>query len=207
MLLSKIKIKDILKCNNYNINIIVFEDKINYIKKPCDIGFVFGGPSMIPYRCDKAIQLYKSGYIKKILISGGIGFLNLDRINNEAYKMYNYLIKQDVPKEDIIIESKSRNTIDNINNSINLLSLVYDINNLSFILITNHFHLRRCILLLTKYINRNKIFWCGITDGKTDINSWNKSLIRKIIIVREAILLTCFARKGIISDINIDIKL
>ena len=69
---------------------------------------------MIPYRVDAALKLYREGLIKKIFLSGGIGYLNLNRLTPESYKMYDYLKQKGIKDEDIIIENKSRNCIETL---------------------------------------------------------------------------------------------
>ncbi len=56
-----------------------------------------------------ALQLYKTGIIKKILISGGSGSL-LERNRQEADEIADALQLMGVLREDIIIENRSRNT-------------------------------------------------------------------------------------------------
>ena len=55
------------------------------------------------------VQLYKSGLVRKILVSGGSGLLSKPR-KQEADDMADALVTMGVPKEDILIENKSRNT-------------------------------------------------------------------------------------------------
>lgn len=59
-----------------------------------------------------AYELYKTGKIEKILLTGGTGDLLEDQ-KSEAPMVANLLIKLGVPKEDIIVEPDSRNTYEN----------------------------------------------------------------------------------------------
>lgn len=60
-------------------------------------------------RINHTLQLYKLGYIRKVLISGGSGRL-IDIGQREADELASLLQLMGIPKEDILIESESRNT-------------------------------------------------------------------------------------------------
>lgn len=81
------------------------------LENVCDVGILFGGFSMLPHRANKAID--QDGKIKRILCSGGIGYLNTDRKIPEAIKLQEYLLKKEISKTDILIEPNSRNTYEN----------------------------------------------------------------------------------------------
>jgi uncharacterized SAM-binding protein YcdF (DUF218 family) len=63
-------------------------------------------------RITHAVQLYKEGKIKKLLISGGSGFL-LHQDISESKDLENFALMCGVKKKDIIIENESRNTYEN----------------------------------------------------------------------------------------------
>jgi uncharacterized SAM-binding protein YcdF (DUF218 family) len=87
-----------------------------------------------------AQQLYHQGKIKKILISGGSGWLFNDGYI-EANAMRDYLLLNQIPDEDILIENTSRNTKENAFNSAKILKKEYS--NSNFLLITSANHMRR----------------------------------------------------------------
>jgi vancomycin permeability regulator SanA len=60
-------------------------------------------------RVTHAVQLYKEGYIKKILISGGSGKL-VDVVIREADELKKAFLLMGVPEADLLIENQSRNT-------------------------------------------------------------------------------------------------
>lgn len=207
--LSQISYSDILlKATPDDITKIVFEDE-RIIKpadkKQYDIGFVFGGISMIPYRVDKAIELYNQDIVKRILVSGGIGFMNTDRRTPEADKMLRYLLDYGIPKEDILVERFSRNTNENISHSFNILNQEYgDITGLNYVLITSDFHVRRCLgLFETQLEHGENIIGCGIQDGIKDADNWQKSLAGKKQILMEAIALCMYAKQKRLPDTEI----
>lgn len=200
---SQLKTLDIIfKLSKQDIENIVFVNETSNIKEKCDIGIILGGVSMIPYRADEGIRLYKEGLIKKILVAGGIGFLNIDKFNKEADKMYKYLIKNGIPKDDIIIEDNSKDTKQNLKYSLKLLSELYNLDNIKLVIITSHFHLKRCINLLKELYDKD-FYYFGVCDNKTDINSWKKTLYGKRLIYTEALLLHNPCKTNKILDIDI----
>ena len=112
MKLSEIKYQDLLRATNEDLNRIVFMD--NDSQPKTNYGILLGGISMIPSRCLEAIKLYNEGQIKKIILSGGVPYLSLPFKTPEAKKMYDYLISQGIAPEDLILESKSKTTKENI---------------------------------------------------------------------------------------------
>ena len=94
-----------------------------------------------------AEQLYHKGIIKKIMLSGGNGLLfNDGYIESEA--MRDYLLANKIPINDIIIETTSRNTIENAVNSTKILKEKYHEG--TFLLITSANHMRRAQLCFNK---------------------------------------------------------
>ena len=128
MKLSKLKISDILfRLSDDEITNIVFEKDNKFKKIKSTIGIVLGGPSMIPHRIDKVLELYNQGLIEKILVSGGIGFFNLDKKTPEARILEEYLFQRGIQKKDIIVEEQSTDTFDNIYFSIQILSQYFEL--------------------------------------------------------------------------------
>lgn len=122
-----------------------------------DVAILFGGYKMIPDRADETLKLYKNGIIKRIIVSGGIGYLNTDKKVCEADKLFNYLIENCVLESDIIKENKSKNTYQNILYSFNILSS-NDLNKLKILLITSDFHMKRCLYLAKKIFQTSEIY-------------------------------------------------
>lgn len=193
---------DILfRLDNNEIEEIVF---CNDIKIKCaDIGIVLGGTSMIPYRLDKIIELYKKKKVKKILVSGGVGYFNLKRTVTEAELMKNYLIQHGVLVEDILVEDKSRNTYENFLYCYELLKNKFDLEKTSFILITSDFHIKRAIMLFKFFFKSYQLGTYGVCDGKTDRYSWRKCFYGRRVVRQEALLLKHYAKSLKIDNIKI----
>jgi uncharacterized SAM-binding protein YcdF (DUF218 family) len=101
------------------------------------------------------IQLYKSGKIKKIIISGGSGLLLGDTIS-EAEELAKVFLLCGVPEQDLILEKKSVNTRENAL----LTKELIDQKNMkgSYLLITSAFHMRRASLCFNKVGLKTDVF-------------------------------------------------
>jgi len=113
-------------------------------------------------RLISAIELYNLGKIEKIIISGGNGEL----INNgmkEAEWSKEFLINMGVKKMDILLESSSKNTMENAQNTATLIE-----NDLSkkSLLITSSLHMKRAKFCF----NQNNF---NIDCYPTDCTSYN----------------------------------
>ncbi len=126
---------------------------LSEIKKEYAIGIVLTGVTkgnMTPNdrvyfqrgadRVTHALQLYRLGKIKKILISGGSGSLQ-ERNRQEADEIADALILMGVPKEDILVENQSRNTHESAEA---VRAMLKDsVSSSDCLLITSAFHMRR----------------------------------------------------------------
>jgi uncharacterized SAM-binding protein YcdF (DUF218 family) len=130
------------------------------IAQPYDVGIVLGGSmryfdqsvGRVVYsnsvdRLLQALQLYHAGKIKKILLSGGSGFVNYQEWK-ESGLLADVLLKSGVGKEDLILENNSKNTYENLLMSNEILKKgAYGSR---FLLITSGFHMRRSLLCCKK---------------------------------------------------------
>jgi uncharacterized SAM-binding protein YcdF (DUF218 family) len=91
-------------------------------------------------RVTHTLQLYRLGYIQKILVSGGNGKLRNIR-KHEADLVAEALLLMGVPEEDIIIENISRNTHES---AVEVAKLIKGkIRPEDCLLVTSSFHIRR----------------------------------------------------------------
>jgi uncharacterized SAM-binding protein YcdF (DUF218 family) len=88
----------------------------------------------------EAVRLYYAGRINKIFISGGSGLL-LDQTHKESQLLKDYLVSINVPEEDIIIETESRNTHENAVEAAKILHPTDSSH--TYLLITSASHFRR----------------------------------------------------------------
>ena len=95
-------------------------------------------------RVEVGEKLYKQGYGKKIIVSGGMG--NKEDIS-EAECMKNLLVESGIDSNKIILEDKSTNTNENIKFSSKKMK---ELNYNTAIVVSNNFHLRRAKILAKK---------------------------------------------------------
>lgn len=117
---------------------IVLTGVTNLNKNATDRTFFNKGADRITH----ALQLYRMGKIKKILITGGTG-LNPVNPQSEAEVLKRFLVMTGVPNSDILIEDLAKNTAQNAQFTRDFLQK----NGLSidqeFVLITSAFHMKR----------------------------------------------------------------
>lgn len=128
--------------------------KSHEITEKYDIGIVLGGFSSFDTTSNRfqlnesgdrlwqTLYLYKTGKIKKILISGGSGSILHKKIT-EADKVYQVLVEMGIPAKDLLVETKSRNTREN---AVESAKIINDINpDARCLLITSAFHMKRAV--------------------------------------------------------------
>ena len=122
---------------------IVLGGVTNSEKTPRDRVYFSKGADRITH----ALQLYKLGKIRKILVSGGSSKLK-DFEYKEADNLYNFLLLCGIDSADIILENNSRNTYENALYSSQLLESMYP--GKKHLVITSGFHLKRSLLCFRK---------------------------------------------------------
>jgi uncharacterized SAM-binding protein YcdF (DUF218 family) len=98
-------------------------------------------------RAIHSVQLYKLGFIKKILISGGSGQLDGSG-PKEADELATALVMMGVKPDDILLENESRNTHESAENVKKLLDKKVTPD--QCLLITSGYHMRRSLACFTK---------------------------------------------------------
>jgi uncharacterized SAM-binding protein YcdF (DUF218 family) len=92
-------------------------------------------------RINHAIELYRSGRVKKIIFTGGQGNSNEP---TEAAAARSYALSNGVPAQDILVEQKSHTTYENIVYA----KQVADANNLKkVLLVSDPMHMKRAITM------------------------------------------------------------
>ncbi|MBN3583565.1 YdcF family protein [Algoriphagus aestuarii] len=129
--------KDFNKIKNHEYG-IVLTGVTNLSKTAYDRTFFHKGADRITH----ALQLYRMGKIKKILITGGQG-LNPVNPQSEAELLQRFLIMTGVPSEDVLIEDQSKNTAQNAQFTHSFLKEKGIDTNQEFLLITSAFHMYR----------------------------------------------------------------
>jgi uncharacterized SAM-binding protein YcdF (DUF218 family) len=90
----------------------------------------------------QTVELYRKGFIKKIIFTGGSGSILHPEMKEGKY-INRYLIYMGIPQEDFLMESESQNTRENATYTKTLLEEKNIKGNL--LLITSAFHMRRSL--------------------------------------------------------------
>lgn len=156
---------------------------LNIPIKPCDLIMGCGSKSLItPVYCS---ELWKQGYGKKILFSGGFGKITHHLFEKpEAKKYQEIAIKLGIPKDAIIIEDKSTNTGDNFKFSIKLLEkkkVSYE----SILIVHNNFSQRRTLNTAKANLKGKEIL---ITSPKKTFEQFKTELQEKTQEVQQQII-------------------
>ncbi len=117
-----------------------------------DVAVVFGNrvevdgtPSTrLQARLDRSIALYRAGWCRYILVSGGLGREG----HNEAVVMQHYLQDHGIPIEHIFVDREGTNTY---NTARHTAELVREQNLQGVIVVTQYFHISRARLALTRF--------------------------------------------------------
>ncbi len=174
--------------------------EVNY-KRTYDVALVLGCSDydIMKHRVDEAIKLYRRGLFKKIVLTGGVGYFSTKRHSSEASIMKDYMIINGVLEEDILVEDCSRDTYENVKNSVKIIENEFN-KSANVILITSSFHIKRAKAILDK-LSSLKVYSYGVLDGKHDIDNWYMNTFSsRRLIKTEAFLLSWYVRKGLIID-------
>lgn len=128
------------------ISICVFSTKDQKCKS--DVAIILGASTyngkvspVYQERINHGIILYKNGYVKKIIVTGGLGAGNIEC---DAYAAKQYAISQGIPEADILTEDMSTITQENLYNSKLIMEkLKLD----TAIIVSDPLHMRRAMLL------------------------------------------------------------
>lgn len=94
-------------------------------------------------RVDRGLELYTSGKVGRIIVSGGLG----KEGHYEGDKMAEYLVQNGVPMNDITIDNHGNNTRATADN---VLKLKDSLNIKSVIIVSQYFHITRTKMLFRK---------------------------------------------------------
>lgn len=118
---------------------------------------------LLDERLNHALSIIENKEYGKVVLTGGIG---VSGDFNESEYMYDYLIKNGIEEDKIIIENKSTTTEENNLNVLNMLRLNSLQKKTNIVLVTQEEHIMRIILHLKKIINNSNIkFYYDYVDN------------------------------------------
>lgn len=127
---------------------------------------------LLKARVDKAIKMHNKNKGSKIIMSGGKGN---DEIVSESYAMTNYAISKGVLKDNIILESNSKNTFENIKFSYEIIKSLGDENS-NVLVVTSYYHVLRALI-----IAKNQNIKCDGAGSMTKFYYALNAIIREFI--------------------------
>ncbi len=179
---------------------------INDDNKSGECIFVAGSSKAVEFRLPKAIQLYKEGRAGKILFSGGVVWDDTGR--TEAQMLADKAMELGVPAQDILIESQSLHTKENVLASLMVLDRAFYLHKISRLLVvTSHYHMRRINLTLRTYMPK----WidyslCPVNDKSTREENWFLNPYGRQRVEAESEKLINYVKQGIIIDQDLEIS-
>jgi uncharacterized SAM-binding protein YcdF (DUF218 family) len=95
----------------------------------------------------QTLKLYKEGHIRKIIVSGGKGSLRESPFREADYLLKNFQA-MGVPREDILIDRASRNTVENASYTHRITDSIHSVK--PIVLITSALHMPRSVKIFER---------------------------------------------------------
>ena len=170
-----------------------------------DCIIVLGSIKAAKYRVPVAVQAYKAGRARKIMLCGGKVREFPDGNYSEAKHMRQAALALGVAEEDIVLENSSQNTVENILFALIELQRSFWLNNIhSVLLVTTAYHMRRSLsiarYLLPKHIT---VISCPANDNNTRRDNWMNTQVGTDRAKKEAMKIIESVLNGIIPDFEI----
>ena len=144
MLISKIKEEDLTP---ELIDRLLFQG-LEDTGESADCILVLGSIKAAKYRVPVAVEAYKAGRARKVMLCGGKLRNFPDGTYSEAEHMQKAAIELGASEEDILLENASQNTVENILFALTELQRAFWLNNIHrILLITTAYHMRRSLAI------------------------------------------------------------
>ncbi len=167
-----------------------------------DIAFVFGTWNSYKESVQKAADIYKKGLVPKIILSGGF---NEEYGVVEADGMLEELVNLGIPRECVLIENRSTNTLENVLFSIEIIEEKMGLKNIkSIVAIVKNYHARRALMTLRKHLPKNvKLFSAPYLSAYYSFtkNNWFETDAGKEKVLEEVRKIDIYLKKGDIVEL------
>ena len=170
-----------------------------------DCIIVLGSSKAAKYRVPVAVDAYKAGRAKKILMCGGKLRDFPGGRYSEAEHMQKAALELGVPEENIILENSSQDTVENILFALIELQRNFWLKNIrSVLLVTTAYHMRRS-LAIARYLcpEHIAIIPCPANDNNTKRDNWMNTPVGIERAKVEALNIIRFVHNGVIPDFEI----
>lgn len=173
--------------------------------EPTDCIIILGSIKAATYRVPVAVDAYNAGRASKMLLCGGkLRDFPIGK-STEAEHMRQAALELGVPEEDIILESTSQNTVENILFALIELQRTFWLNKVhSVLLVTTAYHMRRS-LAIARYLfpEHITIVPCPANDNNTRRDNWMHTPIGIERAKGEAMTIVKYVINGVIPDFEI----
>ena len=170
-----------------------------------DCILVLGSSKAAKYRVPLAADIFKSGRSNKIMVCGGTEWDFPEGTYSEAEYMYEKLLALNVPKEHILTENNSQNTVENFLCALLELQRYLWLNNVhKVLLITTTYHMRRSLAIANYLFPAHiTVIPCPADDTNTTRNSWRNNEKGRERATKEALNIVQYIKNGVIPDFEI----
>lgn len=170
-----------------------------------DCIIVLGSIKASQYRIPIAAEAYHEKRASRLLLCGGKVREFSEGTMTEAEHMYKRAIELGVKPEDIIMESSSQNTVENILGALMELQRVFWLNRVKkVLLITTTYHMRRSLAaaryLFPKHI---EVLPCPADDNNTRRDNWMSSKEGRERALAEVLNIITCVKNGVFPDFEI----
>lgn len=170
-----------------------------------DCILVLGSVKAAQYRVPAAVRAYKVGRSSKMMLCGGKLRDFSDGRCSEAEHMRQTALALGVVEEDIILENRSQNTVENILFAMIELQRSVWLNNVhSVLLVTTAYHMRRSLAIARYLLPAHiTIIPCPANDNNTRQDNWMNTQVGTDRAKKEAMKIIDSVINGIIPDFEI----
>lgn len=168
--------------------------------KKGDCIIVFGSSKAVDYRLPKAVELYQANRANKLLFTGG-NVWDGKKVP-EAILLKNKAIALGVSEHDILIETASTNTKENVLASLFVLDRWMPLHLMKRILIvTASYHMRRAYLTLKTYMPPwIEYSLCPADDRHTNKDNWYLNKYGRQRVQAETAKIIHYVKQGALID-------
>jgi len=166
--------------------------------KPADLLFVFGTREGVTERVEAACRLWRDGYCRWLLVSGGLtrGFAR-----TECEVIAQALVARGVPPARIIEEHRATNTGENVTFSLPLLDARLGLRNIrSVICLGNMWTARRYAMTLHRHWPEVEKMLVTVNHLKTPAELWHTDPELRARVLREWRKIEPYKARGLIAD-------
>ena len=170
-----------------------------------DCIIVLGSIKASKYRIPVAVREYQKGRANKLLLCGGSVRNFAEGSMQEVEHMYHAAIAMGVCEEDIILEKRSTNTVENVLGALMELQTSFWLNKINrVLLVTTTYHMRRS-LAIARYLfpKHIEIIPCPADDNNTKRDNWTNSEEGRARVISEVKNIISCVEQGVFPDFEI----